>query len=81
MRRPVVLPDLGAPAATLSIWFVNPGDQVYAGDRVVEVLIGGATFDVPSPVTGHLAEKCALPDDQVAPGQILGMVEEENSEN
>jgi pyruvate/2-oxoglutarate dehydrogenase complex dihydrolipoamide acyltransferase (E2) component len=77
MRRPILLPDLGVRAAVLSVWFVNPGDQVYAGDRLVEILAGGATFDVPSPVTGQFVERLALPDDSLQPGQILGMVEEE----
>jgi pyruvate/2-oxoglutarate dehydrogenase complex dihydrolipoamide acyltransferase (E2) component len=76
MRRPIVLPDLGARSATLSVWFVDPGDTVYAGDRVVEILAGGATFDVPSPTTGRLVEKLVLPDDAVVVGQILGMVED-----
>ncbi len=76
MRKEVVLPDLGTAAAILSVWYVQPGEQVYAGDRLVEVLVGGATFDVSSPVTGKLAEKCAWPDDRLTSGQILGMVEE-----
>jgi len=78
MRRPVLMPDLGTPA-TLSVWFAGPGDSVYAGDRLVEVLVGGATFDVPSPVSGRLAEKCAWPDDALAAGQVLGIIEEEKS--
>jgi pyruvate/2-oxoglutarate dehydrogenase complex dihydrolipoamide acyltransferase (E2) component len=77
MRKPVILPDLGAPAATLSVWFVRPGDSVYAGDRLVEVMIKGATFDVTSPVTGRFAETWAFPDEPLTPGQTLGIVEEE----
>jgi pyruvate/2-oxoglutarate dehydrogenase complex dihydrolipoamide acyltransferase (E2) component len=76
MLKPILLPDLGAPTAILSVWFVDPGDPVYAGDRVVEVLSDGATFDVSSPVTGKLAERLALPDDALVPGQTLGTVEE-----
>ena len=75
MRKPVLMPDLGAPA-TLSVWFASPGDAVYAGDRLVEVLVGGATFDVSSPVSGRLAEKSAWPDDALTPGQVLGVIEE-----
>jgi pyruvate/2-oxoglutarate dehydrogenase complex dihydrolipoamide acyltransferase (E2) component len=71
-----LLPDLGVRSATLSVWFVEPGDTVYAGDRVVEILAGGATFDVPSPATGRLVEKLALPEDSLVTGQILGVVEE-----
>jgi pyruvate/2-oxoglutarate dehydrogenase complex dihydrolipoamide acyltransferase (E2) component len=77
MRTPIVLPDLGAATATLSLWFVEPGDHVYEGDRVVEVLLGGATFDVPAPATGRLVDRRALPNDALRPGQVLGEVEPE----
>ena len=73
---PITLPDLGSPRATLSLWYVRPGDRVYAGDRVAEVLIPGATFDVPAPATGTLGERLALPNDPVAPGQVLGEIRE-----
>ncbi len=71
-RIPVVLPDLGVPSARLSVWFAEPGDRVYEGDRLVEVAVGGATFDVSAPATGRLAERFVLPPDVVAPRQILG---------
>jgi pyruvate/2-oxoglutarate dehydrogenase complex dihydrolipoamide acyltransferase (E2) component len=51
---------------------------VYAGDRVAEVLIPGATFDVPSPATGTLGERLALPNDALTPGQVLGTIQEED---
>jgi pyruvate/2-oxoglutarate dehydrogenase complex dihydrolipoamide acyltransferase (E2) component len=76
MRKPVVMPALGSASAVVSVWYVNPGERVYAGDRMVEVLVGAATFDVPSPATGVLAEKWAWPDDRLTPGQVLGIVEE-----
>ena len=76
MPRHILAPELGAPAV-LSVWFAGIGDLVYEGDRLVEVLIGGATFDVPAPATGRLAAKWAYPDDPLAPGQALGVVEEE----
>ena len=60
MMRPrvaIVLPDVGAAPVVLSAWFADPGDAVFEGDRLVEVLVGGATFDVSSPATGRLAEK------------------------
>ena len=76
MRSPIVLPDLGGPVV-LSIWLARPGDRVYAGDRVVEVLLEGATFDVPAPVDGLLVETLAWPDDVLKPGQVLGQVEAE----
>ena len=64
LRVPVVLPDLGAPQVRLSVWFAEPGDLVYEGDRLVEVRVGGATFDVSAPATGRLADRFALPPDE-----------------
>jgi pyruvate/2-oxoglutarate dehydrogenase complex dihydrolipoamide acyltransferase (E2) component len=81
MRTPVLLPDLGASPVRLSLWFSAPGDTVFAGDRLVEVVVAGATFDVSAPATGVLVERNAWPRDVLAPGQVLGVVEsEENAE-
>ena len=75
MLKPIILPDLGAAPVRLSLWFSTPGDFVYEGDRLVEVLVAGATFDVSAPATGRLIERNAWPRDVLTPGQILGMVE------
>jgi pyruvate/2-oxoglutarate dehydrogenase complex dihydrolipoamide acyltransferase (E2) component len=75
MPTPILLPELGAGPAVLSVWYAETGEHVYAGDRLVEVLVGGATFDVSAPATGRLTEKLALPDDPLVPGQVLGVVE------
>ncbi len=77
MLRQVVLPDLGTQSAVVSVWFAEPGDRVYAGDRLVEILADGATFDVSCPATGELVERKALPDDPLTPGQVLGVVDSE----
>ena len=70
----VILPELGAAPAVLSVWFAEAGDLVYEGDRLVEVLVRGATFDVSAPATGRLAEKRAWPNDPLHTGQVLGVV-------
>ena len=77
MRAEILLPELGAAPVVVSAWFADPGEVVYEGDRLVEVLVSGATFDVSSPATGRLIEKLALTDDPVLPGQVLGLVEVE----
>jgi pyruvate/2-oxoglutarate dehydrogenase complex dihydrolipoamide acyltransferase (E2) component len=74
MHSPIVMPNLGGGPVVLSIWLARPGDHVYEGDRLVEVLLGGATFDIASPCSGQLADKQAWPDDVLAPGQVLGHV-------
>jgi pyruvate/2-oxoglutarate dehydrogenase complex dihydrolipoamide acyltransferase (E2) component len=68
-----MLPDLGADAV-LSVWYVRPGEAVYEGDRVAEVLIPGATVDVHAPVGGTLAERRLLPGDGLRGGDVLGTI-------
>jgi pyruvate/2-oxoglutarate dehydrogenase complex dihydrolipoamide acyltransferase (E2) component len=73
--EPILLPDLGASPVTLSVWFVEVGQEVYEGDRLVEVLVDGATFDVAAPCSGTLVEKTAFNEDVLTPGQTLGTIE------
>jgi pyruvate/2-oxoglutarate dehydrogenase complex dihydrolipoamide acyltransferase (E2) component len=80
MLTPIILPDLGAAPVRLSLWFSKPGDVVFEGDRLVEVVVAGASFDVSAPATGRLIERRAWPRDLLAPGQVLGVMEAEASE-
>ncbi len=77
MRTPIVLPDLGAAPVRLTVWFSRPGDVVFEGDRLVEVAVAGATFDVSAPATGRLIKHYAWPRYLLTPGQVLGMMESE----
>lgn len=79
MQANIIFPELGAAPAVLSVWFADAGDRVFAGDRLVEVLVEGATFDVSAPATGCLSAKHAFPDQPLTPGQILGIVEVEET--
>jgi pyruvate/2-oxoglutarate dehydrogenase complex dihydrolipoamide acyltransferase (E2) component len=81
MQAEIRLPELGATPVMLSVWFADPGDRVFAGDRVVEVRVGAATFDVAAPATGRLAEKLRLPNDKLETGQVLGLVEVEQTDD
>lgn len=75
MRDAIVVPDLGWPNLVLSVWYVKPGESVFAGDRVVELLLGSATFEISAPSSGTLIEQFAWPDDHVTPGQVVGFLE------
>jgi len=75
MKAPILLPELGAAPIMLSVWFADLGDEVFEGDRLVEVLVNGATFDVPAPATGWLVEQSALANDPIVPGQVLGLLQ------
>jgi len=74
----ITVPELGSGRATFSLWHVQAGDRVTEGDRVAEVLIPGAVFDVSAPATGILAERSAQPGDALMTGQVLGAIEDEN---
>lgn len=78
MRVPVRLPDLGCSPVRFGLWLVEPGERVYEGDRLAEVLLPGACIDVPAPATGTLVERSVYPRDPVAAGQVLGYVEAED---
>ena len=70
------MPELGSARATFSLWHVRAGDRVTEGDRVAELLIPGAVFDVAAPATGVLAERAVQPNDALAAGQVIGAIEE-----
>ena len=73
----VILPDLGIgpdEQIVVSHWFYRRGEEVWEGDRLVEVLVGAATFDGPAPAAGRLSEIRCHEDDRVRPGQVLGIL-------
>ncbi len=73
----VILPELGTGPTepiVVSHWYAARGERVWEGDRLVEVLVGPATFDVPSPSSGRLEAINGFEDDRVVPGAILGLV-------
>jgi 2-oxoglutarate dehydrogenase E2 component (dihydrolipoamide succinyltransferase) len=77
MRKPVLMPEVGAAEAVVSVWFVRPGERVYAGDRLVELLLEGVTIDVSAPAAGVLTEKSVGLDQRVRAGQVLGYLDED----
>jgi pyruvate/2-oxoglutarate dehydrogenase complex dihydrolipoamide acyltransferase (E2) component len=79
MRNPIIVPELGAQDLVLSVWYVKRGEPVFAGDRLVELLLGSATFEIIAPCSGTLVEQSAWPDDRLSPGQVLGQVESDEA--
>jgi pyruvate/2-oxoglutarate dehydrogenase complex dihydrolipoamide acyltransferase (E2) component len=75
-RFPITMPDLGTgnEAVRVSAWLVEVGQTVIAGDRVVEVLLPGITFDIHAERTGELVEITVPVDAVVAAGQVLGWI-------
>jgi pyruvate/2-oxoglutarate dehydrogenase complex dihydrolipoamide acyltransferase (E2) component len=65
---------MGVPVR-VSLWLVREGADVLEGDRVVELLAGGVTIDLESPVTGRLVAQCVDEDEVVAPGTVIAEFE------
>lgn len=73
----LVVPEMGIEGVplTLSLWLVPPGSNVLEGDRVVELLAGGVTIDLGSPVTGRLVRHLVDEDEPVVSGMVLAEFE------
>jgi 2-oxoglutarate dehydrogenase E2 component (dihydrolipoamide succinyltransferase)/2-oxoisovalerate dehydrogenase E2 component (dihydrolipoyl transacylase) len=66
------MPDLGGISVRLSVWYAEPGDTVLEGERLIEVVTDRAIFEIVAPATG------TFPNDFLAPGQLLGVIAENN---
>ncbi len=83
MATPIVVPPMGCPNhdLTVSVWLARAGEQVLAGDRVVELLMPGITFDVESTCSGTIASCECLPGAKVREGNVLGWIEQEQNDS
>jgi 2-oxoglutarate dehydrogenase E2 component (dihydrolipoamide succinyltransferase) len=72
----IILPELGdgIKKATVACWHAKLGDQVKAGDEIVEVVTDKATFSVEAPAAGTL-QSIAVPEGKDgAVGGVLGTI-------
>jgi len=79
-RHELTLPDLGTGELpiTVAVWLVRRGEQVSEGDPLLEVLVGSATVDLPSPKHGVLVELLVEEDERIEVGQLLAVLERED---
>jgi pyruvate/2-oxoglutarate dehydrogenase complex dihydrolipoamide acyltransferase (E2) component len=78
-RREILVPDLGLPGRpiTVSLWLVERGAWVRAGEQVLELMAGSAVVDVASPADGVLVKRLVAEDETVVPGQRVAVIEVE----
>ena len=71
------MPECGLVGMPLrvSLWLVPEGADVLEGDRVVELIAGGAIIDLESPVSGRLVTQLAEEDEIVTPGAVIAEFE------
>ena len=79
MRVELRLPDLDLPGVSVTAcsWHAQTGQRVIEGDRLLEILAGDATIDLPAPASGVLTERIAEIDQPLEAGQVLAMIEAE----
>ncbi|WP_293697527.1 dihydrolipoamide acetyltransferase family protein [uncultured Agrococcus sp.] len=65
---------------TMVVWLKQPGDEVRSGEPVAEVTTDKVDMEVESPYDGKLAEHLAQPDDVVAVGAPIGIIESESDD-
>jgi len=73
----LAVPDCGVVGMQLrlSLWLVASGATVAAGDRVVELVVGGVTIDLEAPLTGRLSRQFVDEDEVVAAGTVIAEFE------
>lgn len=76
-RVELVVPELGVAGVpvAVSLWLVPVGAAVAMGDRVVELIAGGATIDLEAPVTGRLVAVLVDEDEPVEAGRAIAAFE------
>jgi pyruvate/2-oxoglutarate dehydrogenase complex dihydrolipoamide acyltransferase (E2) component len=76
-QLPIIMPQLGESIAEATIvnFLIKPGDQVAAGQDVIEVETNKATMIVSSPCAGQVAELTAKLGESYPIGAVLGRVE------
>jgi len=73
----IILPEISgkSESATVTLWHVSEGEKILPDQDIAEVVTDKATFDIPSPCGGILVKIVKKEGDNVAPGEILGVIE------
>ena len=77
VRHELLLPDLGLGEIPViaCAWLVAEGREVVEGERLLEVVAGNVTVDLPSPASGVLTTTLVAEDDSLSTGQLLAVIE------
>ncbi len=73
----IKLPELGEgiEGAKVSFWHYDIGENIKAGDDLLEVTTDKATFNVPASVGGVLKEQKFEEGEDILVGDVLAVVE------
>ncbi|MFD0794053.1 dihydrolipoamide acetyltransferase family protein [Mucilaginibacter litoreus] len=78
----LLLPKMGESVAEATIikWLKKPGDYIEADEAVMEIATDKVDSEVPSPVSGKLAEQLCKEDEVVQVGSVIAIIETEEEE-
>jgi 2-oxoglutarate dehydrogenase E2 component (dihydrolipoamide succinyltransferase) len=73
----LLLPKMGESVAEATIikWLKNPGDYVEADEPVMEIATDKVDSEVPSPVSGKLAQQLCKVDEVIQVGAVIAIIE------
>jgi pyruvate/2-oxoglutarate dehydrogenase complex dihydrolipoamide acyltransferase (E2) component len=76
----ITIPDLGEDIKEVTIvdWLKNKGEQIHAGEPLLEVMTDKANIEVESPATGILYDILYEKDAIVTSGDKVGVLETRN---
>lgn len=63
--------------ATISRWHVTVGDRTKLGDPIAEIETDKVEYDLESPASGTITEILVDAGDEVAPGEVLARLQED----
>lgn len=77
----LLLPKMGESVAEATIirWLKSPGDHIEADEAIMEIATDKVDSEIPSPVTGKLAEQLCNENDVVQVGSVIAIIETETS--
>lgn len=78
----LLLPKMGESVAEATIirWLKSPGDHVEADEAIIEIATDKVDSEIPSPVSGKLAEQLSNENDVVQVGAVVALIETEEEE-
>lgn len=79
MEIEVKMPDLSTTEGEVKVikWLIEVGQKVERGQPLMEVETDKATMEMESVASGTLKETCVQPEDEVAVGAVIAIVESE----
>jgi pyruvate/2-oxoglutarate dehydrogenase complex dihydrolipoamide acyltransferase (E2) component len=77
----VVMPQMGETVdeGTIVKWLVQVGDEVGAGEPLLEIETDKVDVEIPAPASGRLTEILAAPGAVVTVGAPIGVIDEAGS--